>query len=112
MTKIWLDDNRPAPDGWLWVKTAQEAIDAIIKYKPTHISLDNDLGIISEVGEGYHVAQFIEQGAYYKQIQPMHMTVHTQNYPRGRQMVAALQKAIDYWDGQGTVVKTPFQSGL
>ena len=22
---LWLDDVRPAPEGWLWVKTAQEA---------------------------------------------------------------------------------------
>ena len=70
MTKIWLDDNRQAPKNWLWVKTAQEAIDAIAKYKPTHVSLDNDLGDISIVGEGYHVAQFIEQGAYYGIVHP------------------------------------------
>lgn len=108
MTKIWLDDNRPAPEGWLWVKTAQAAIDAIVQYKPTHISLDNDLGIIEVVGEGYHVAQFIEQGAYYKVISPMHVIVHTQNYPRGRQMVEAIRKAIEYWGNEGSVERKPY----
>jgi hypothetical protein len=31
--KLWLDDERPAPEGWLWLKTAQAAIDALQRFK-------------------------------------------------------------------------------
>lgn len=50
--KIWVDDIRPAPDGWEWVKTSQEAIDLIesicqpgMLWVPFEkMSLDHDLG--------------------------------------------------------------------
>jgi hypothetical protein len=42
--KLWLDDLRPAPEGWEWVKTVSEAKLYLINRKVTHASLDNDLG--------------------------------------------------------------------
>lgn len=44
--KIWLDDIRPAPVGWLWIK---DAIQFRVIYHDhrdeiTHISFDHDLG--------------------------------------------------------------------
>lgn len=49
--KMWLDDVRPSPDGWFWVKTLAEAKDFIENMKSckpeqiiTHMSLDHDLG--------------------------------------------------------------------
>ena len=48
--KIWLDDDRPAPKGWVWVKTADEAIavldgmaNASRADHITHMSFDHDL---------------------------------------------------------------------
>lgn len=41
--KLWLDDERPAPDGWQWVKTADEAIYALRDNLITHMSFDHDL---------------------------------------------------------------------
>lgn len=56
--KLWLDDERPAPDGWYWVKTASEAIHALECMRDaaklprlwegkdvviTHMSFDHDL---------------------------------------------------------------------
>jgi hypothetical protein len=42
--KLWLDDNRVAPEGWVWVKTADEAIAALRTGQVVDASLDHDLG--------------------------------------------------------------------
>lgn len=31
--KLWLDDDRPAPEGWVWVKTADAAIRVLEHWK-------------------------------------------------------------------------------
>lgn len=42
--KLWLDDLRPAPDGWFWVKTVEEAKTALKRGEIEVASLDHDLG--------------------------------------------------------------------
>lgn len=42
--QLWLDDLRPAPEGWKWVKTAAAAIDLLKTGRVTRASFDNDLG--------------------------------------------------------------------
>lgn len=44
--KVWLDDLRPAPKGWVHVKTSQEALDFLTdnQDKVTTVSFDHDLG--------------------------------------------------------------------
>lgn len=45
MNNLWIDDLRPAPEGWLWAKTSQEAIAAIdANDNFSMISFDHDLG--------------------------------------------------------------------
>lgn len=44
MLKVWLDDVRPAPQGWHWVKTVEDAKIALQLGDVSHMSLDNDLG--------------------------------------------------------------------
>lgn len=44
--KLWLDDERPAPEGWYWVKTAAAAIACLLDQGDdpiTHMSFDHDL---------------------------------------------------------------------
>lgn len=43
--KLWLDDVRPAPEGWTWVKTVDEARARLVAGGVDHLSLDHDLGI-------------------------------------------------------------------
>jgi len=59
---VWLDDERPAPDGWYHVKTATEAIETLKMWAVSEISLDNDLGLDNE--EGYDVLKFLEEKAF------------------------------------------------
>lgn len=42
--KLWVDDLRPAPEGWLWVKGSAEAIDVLGREPIDVVSLDHDLG--------------------------------------------------------------------
>ena len=42
--KIWLDDVRPAPEGWLWARDEEEFWGLFAHGEPEAISLDNDLG--------------------------------------------------------------------
>jgi len=106
--KVWLDDNREAPFGWTWVKTAHEAIELLAAGGVSHISLDNDLGDINVVGDGYMVALYIEEQAYTGGLLPMMMIVHTQNPVQGAKMIVTLRNAIRYWNGQGTVIRRPY----
>lgn len=116
--KIWLDDIRPAPDGWFWVKDAVTAI-AIIKkdgfivgddkfpngYENaedvTEISFDHDLGPGYEGNTGYRVACLIEQLAAHNQIKPIKWTIHSAN-PVGRKNIEwAMKNAEKFWKENG-----------
>lgn len=45
MTKLWVDDLRPAPEGWIWAKNSNKAISALIAFSSIDtISFDHDLG--------------------------------------------------------------------
>lgn len=64
--KFWLDDVRPAPEGYLWFQTAESLIEVLKIYynsqptidKVVEISLDNDLG--EGYIEGYQVLDWLE----------------------------------------------------
>jgi len=47
--KLWVDDERPAPDRWVWAKTSDEAIAHLVNADGFDVpmgamSLDHDLG--------------------------------------------------------------------
>jgi hypothetical protein len=42
--KLYVDDQRPAPVGWLCARTVDEAIQYLMQGKVTEMSLDYDLG--------------------------------------------------------------------
>lgn len=42
--KLWVDDLRPAPNGWHWAKTSGEAIVVLAACPVDAVSLDHDLG--------------------------------------------------------------------
>jgi hypothetical protein len=44
MMKLWLDDLRPAPEDWYWVKSVDEAKTALESGDVLYASLDHDLG--------------------------------------------------------------------
>lgn len=44
LMKLYLDDERPTPEGWVGVKTYTECVAVLASGDVTHISLDHDLG--------------------------------------------------------------------
>lgn len=47
--KLWVDDLRPAPEGWRWAKNSETALAALALWQslgcvPDEISFDHDLG--------------------------------------------------------------------
>lgn len=91
IVKLWIDDIRPAPEGWTWAKSSAEAIEMIDMFtlhRIERISFDHDLG-----GEdtAIKVVDHIERCVYYNHQRPPLMTVHSAN-PVGRQN---LERAIN-----------------
>ena len=77
--KVYLDDERPVPNGWILVKTAQEAIDYLINNEVEVISLDHDLGDENIVGTGYDVVKWIEEQVYTTDYKAPEIRIHTAN---------------------------------
>jgi hypothetical protein len=43
--RLWHDDVRPPPPGWIWVRTNQEAKEVLLTGIVLEASLDHDLGL-------------------------------------------------------------------
>ena len=61
--KVWLDDVRQAPDGWVHVTTPEDAIELLRSGEVDEISLDHDLGLATPDSErtGYDVLAWLEE---------------------------------------------------
>lgn len=85
---LWLDDKRDPPAGWVWVKTAQDAIAQLQTGLVEWVSLDHDLGPRDKCGTGYHVVRYmIEYGVW-----PPYVTVHSGNSVEHPKMLADLKR--------------------
>lgn len=93
--RVWLDDVRPAPDGWLHVKTPEEAIELLRSGEVEEISLDHDLGLATPESErtGYDVLVWLEDavatGAWAHPV-PV-IRVHSANPVAWQRMEQAIQ---------------------
>jgi len=87
---IWLDDIRPAPEGWTWVTTAREVIDLLKTGEVEAVSLDNDLGVNQR--EGYTVVQWMEENDVWPEL----VCVHTNNPVAARYMREVLLNSGNY----------------
>jgi hypothetical protein len=57
--KVYLDDERPCPDGWVVARWPEEVIELLKTGQVTHLSLDHDLGDDYR-GTGYDVITWID----------------------------------------------------
>lgn len=93
--KLWVDDIRPAPKGWIWAKSYKKARQLLEEYDWDFdiISLDHDLG-----GEktGYDLLCIIEQRAHeYINYRPF-IGVHTAN-PVAREKMRPVADKLNSW---------------
>ncbi len=89
--KVYLDDVRPAPDGWVLVRTAREAIAALAAGGVTHISLDHDLGDDQLFGTGYDVACWIEEAVALRGYVPPEIAIYSANVVGRERMARAIE---------------------
>lgn len=101
--KLWLDDERPAPEGWHRVKTADEALKVLATagHLLEEISLDHDLGDLTHSPErtGYTVLEEIERlTACQEEYFPPRIYIHTANPVARRKMqqaVESIERLVD-----------------
>jgi hypothetical protein len=93
--RVWLDDVRPAPDGWVHVRTPEEAIELLRTGEVAELSLDFDLGFRGdeERRTGEVVLVWIEEQVVRGTAQFVlpEISIHSSN-PVGR---ARLRRALD-----------------
>jgi hypothetical protein len=90
--KIFLDDIRKTPIGWVRTYTAEETIELLGNNNVHEISLDHDLG--EDRLEGYKVLTWIEEQVYSNFYTPPIIHIHTDN-PAGRKRMVAAVKSIE-----------------
>ena len=64
LLRVWLDDDlvdRAAPEGWIHVTTAWDAIDLLKTRRVVELSLDHDLSDDERFGRGVDVVDFIAE---------------------------------------------------
>lgn len=81
--KIWLDDERPAPEGWVWIKDPTRMME-IFCFEETleEISLDHDMGEHyqgRELCNGGAVLNMMERLVYEDGWTPPIIHIHTKN---------------------------------
>lgn len=94
--KVFLDDERKTPEGWVRTYSVEETIKLLETGEVTHLSLDHDLG--TGVRDGQHVTLWLKEKVFndpsFKL--PEHLYVHSMN-PVGKQnMKADLRWCIEY----------------
>lgn len=81
--KVFLDDERPVPAGWVGARWPEEVIALLESGNVTEISLDHDLGDDSR-GTGYDVIRWLEESVATRNFAPPRIHVHSAN-PAARQ---------------------------
>jgi hypothetical protein len=64
MINLWLDDERPAPDGWVHVKTDAEARVLLAQGIVQDASLDHDLGACDDCMRGGDKEDWLSRTKY------------------------------------------------
>ena len=92
--RVWLDDRRPAPEGWVHVRTPEEAIELLRSGEVEELSLDHDLGLDVGARErtGYDVLLWLEREVAAGRARPPRvMTVHSGNVGAVGRMEEAIE---------------------
>jgi hypothetical protein len=96
--RVWLDDDlvdRAAPDGWVHVQTAWQAIELLGTGRVVELSLDHDLGDDEKFGRGVDVVNWLgeQQEVNDRILWPREgITIHSAN-PSGRDTMARAIRA-------------------
>lgn len=84
MLKVYLDDVRFQPKGWILARTVKETIDLLKSGDVVELSLDHDLG--DDVSNGYDVVLWIEENVVMNNFNPPVIHVHSANVSARKKM--------------------------
>ena len=98
--KLYLDDEREAPEGWVRVRWPEEAIELLKTGQVTDLSLDHDLGD-DERGTGYDVVLWIEEAVATGGFVPPRIVVHSANPPARAKMEAGVERIRRFVEEKG-----------
>jgi hypothetical protein len=87
--KVFLDDQRDTPDGWVRTYWPDEVIALLQTGQVTHLSLDHDLGDDAR-GTGYDVLTWLEQKAFDGGLPIPEIAIHSANAAAHQRMLAAV----------------------
>lgn len=87
--RVFLDDERPTPSGWVRVYWPDEAIALLQAGGVEAISLDHDLGD-DQRGTGYDVILWLEEAVALRGFVPPAITVHSANPAARAKMLAGI----------------------
>lgn len=88
--RVFLDDERTTPAGWVRVYWPDEAIQLLETGEVEELSLDHDLGD-DERGTGYDVVLWIEEAVALRQFKPPKLYVHSANSSARDKMIAGIR---------------------
>lgn len=91
-TKIYLDDKRPTPNGWIGARWPEDVIRHLETGDVEAVSLDHDLG--DEERTGYHVLLWIEEAVATRGFVPPEMSIHSDNGGARPRMRLAIQSIL------------------
>ena len=89
--KIYLDDERVPPEGWILKRWPGEVIELLKLGQVTELSLDHDLGD-DQRGTGYDVVLWIEEAVALREFKPPKIRVHSANSSALQKMEAGIRK--------------------
>ncbi|QDE71565.1 cyclic-phosphate processing receiver domain-containing protein [Myxococcus xanthus] len=99
--KVYLDDERATPDGWVRVWWPEEAISLLESGQVTELSLDHDLGDDAH-GTGYDVLLWLEEAVATRGFVPPRVQVHSANSSARQKMTLAIARIERFvQEGQG-----------
>ncbi|SEU03796.1 hypothetical protein SAMN05443572_104506 [Myxococcus fulvus] len=87
--RVYLDDERPTPEGWVAVRWPEEAIALLQGGQVVELSLDHDLGD-DEHGTGYDVLLWLEEAVATRGFVPPRVRVHSANSSARQKMELAI----------------------
>lgn len=99
--KLFLDDERTPPEGWVHVRRPKDAIDILKTGSVAEISLDHDLGDDAG-GTGYDVILWIEEAVATQEFVPPKIVVHSANSSARQRMDAGIQSIYRIYEKTGT----------
>ncbi len=88
--KVYLDDGRPTPAGWVGVRWPDEAIRLLESGQVEELSLDHDLGDDAR-GTGYTVILWLEEAVAVRGFVPPVITIHTANASARQKMLLGVK---------------------